>query len=217
MSVFNKAKDQVPAYQRWEPVVLEPADPIKQALGRSEFQMPTASELEALHQQAHEEGYQAGLKEGAEAARLQRDALLAEEVSQLRELLGPMSAAMRDFDQVMRKEMLALALEISRQMLRQALKVKPELLLPIVQAAMESLPQNSHHLHLHLHAEDAALVRAGMQSEMLLGGWKIIEDQHISRGGCRIETSVSEIDATVENRWQRLAAMLGQDTGWLDE
>jgi flagellar assembly protein FliH len=217
MSVFNKAKDQVPAYQRWEPAVLDSADPVEQALARSEFQMPTASELEALHQQVHDEGYQAGFKEGAEAARQQREALLAEEVSQLRELLEPMSAAMRDFDQVMRMELLALALEISRQLLRQALKVKPELLLPIVQSAMESLPQNSPHPHLHLHAEDAALVRAGMQSEMLLGGWKIIEDQHISRGGCRIETPVSEIDATIENRWQRLATMLGQDIGWLDE
>lgn len=179
--------------------------------------IPTAAELEAMHQQAHEEGYQAGFAEGAEASRRKREVSLAEEVRHLQALLETVNAAILDFNQTMGEELLALALAISRQMLRQALKVKPALVLPIVRGAMESLPQNTPHPHLHLHAEDALLVRSGMQSEIGLGGWKIIEDQRIARGGCRIETPVSEIDATIENRWKGLAATLGQDSGWLDE
>ena len=214
MSAFDESGG-FPAYQRWEPTVLDPVEIVPM------LQIPTAAELEAIQQQAHEEGYQAGLKEGAEegaeAARLEREERLAEELLQLKALLEPLGAAVRDLDQVMGVELLALALEISRQMLRQALKVKPELMLPIVRSAMESLPQNTPHPHLHLNADDAALVRSLMQAEMTLGGWKIVEDSRITRGGCRIETPVSEIDATMESRWQRLAASLGQDTGWLDE
>lgn len=209
MSGIKNLTDAGAAYQRWEPASLDGH--------RSAVQMPTAADLESIHQQAHDEGYQAGFAEGVEAARAQREARLAEDVRRLQALLDPVSEAVREFDHVMSEDLLALALEISRQMLRQALHVKPELVLPIVRSAMENLPQNTPHPHLHLHPEDAALVRAGMQSEIAMGGWKIIEDQRIARGGCRIETAVSDIDASVDHRWKRLALAFGQDSSWLDE
>lgn len=218
MSTIKGVSDLGMAYQRWEPAALDRIDS-EGAAGVREVvvQMPTAADLEAIHQQAHEEGYQAGFTEGAEAARQQREFVLAEEVRQLRALTEPLSGAIRDLEQSMADELLGLSLEIARQMLRQAIRVKPELVLPVVRGAMESLPQNTPHPHLHLHPEDAALVRAGMQAEIAQGGWKIVEDQRVTRGGCRIETPVSETDATVENRWKRVAAALGQDSSWLDE
>lgn len=216
MSTIKNVTDLGVSYQRWEPEALDRMNPgpgVRDAM----MQMPTAADLEAVHQQAHEEGYQAGFVEGAEAARQQRDAVLAEEVRRLQALMDPIVEAVRDLEQTMSDDLLALALEIARQMLRQSIRIKPELVLPIVHGAMESLPQNTPHPHLHLHPEDAALVRAGMQSEIALGGWKIIEDQRIARGGCRIETPVSETDATIEGRWRRVAAALGQESRWLDE
>lgn len=211
MNPIKNATDPKVTYRAWEPATLE------QLEAPQVVQIPTASEVENIHQQAYDEGYQAGLAEGAEAARQQRQMLLAEEVRHLQALLEPVSEALQGVEQAMGEELLALALEISRQMLRHALKVKPELILPIVRGAMESLPQNTPHPYLHLHPDDAVLVRSGMQSEMTLGGWKIIEDQRIARGGCRIETPTSETDATLENRWQRIAAAFGQDSSWLDE
>jgi flagellar assembly protein FliH len=197
-------------YQRWEPATLDRVEVIK-------VQMPTAADLEAIHQQAHQEGYQAGFTEGAEAGRQHGAVQAAEEVRQLQALLATVTEAVGELEQAMSEDLLALSLEISKQMLRQALKIKPELLLPVIRSAMESLPQNTPHPHLHLHPEDAVLVRASMQTEAAQGGWKIIEDHRIARGGCRIETQMSETDATIENRWQRLAMALGQDTRWLDE
>ncbi len=209
MSSGNRLSDV--AYQRWEPATL---DVVEASL---KVPMPTAADIEAIHQQAHQEGYQAGFTEGIEAGRRQGEVLVAEEARRLQELLAQMTEAVRDFEQAVGGDLLELALEISRQMLRQALKVKPELLLPIVRGAMENLPQNTAHPHLHLHPDDAALVRARMQTEIAQGGWRVIEDQRLQRGGCRVETLVSETDATIENRWQRLAAGLGQNSSWLDE
>jgi len=194
------------AYRLWEPAALEHPDALK-------LKMPTAAALEAIHQQAHQEGFQSGFVEGGQAGKAQAQ----DDLKRLQALLAKVTEEISDFEQALGNDLLALALEMSRQMLRQALKVKPELLLPIVRSAMESMPQNTPHPHLHLHPEDAALVRASMQTEMTQGGWKIIEDPRIVRGGCRIETPTSETDATIENRWQRLAAALGQDSSWLDE
>lgn len=210
MSPIKPPADSGVVYQRWEPVALDPSE-------RMRLQMPTASDLEDIHQQAHQEGYDTGFREGYETGRSQAQAQVLEEVQRLQALLGEVSAAIAMYSVDVSGEMMALALDLARQMLRQALQVKPELLLPIVRSAMETLPPGTAHPHLHLHPEDALLVRAAMQNEAAQGGWKIIDDARVARGGCRIETPVAEIDATLPHRWQRLASALGQDHSWLDE
>lgn len=199
------------AYQRWEPASLEDAK-IEQPV-----QLPTAEALEDLHQQAHQEGYDLGYNEGVTAGYQQGRAQAEDELQRLRALLGAVEEAVRQLGQATSEELLNLALEIAKQILQRALKVKPELLLPIVRNVMESVPQHSQHPHLHLHPDDAALVKSHMQAELANGPWRIVEDQRIERGGCRIETAVAEVDATLASRWQRLAAALGKDMSWLDD
>ena len=43
----------------------------------------------------------------------------------------------------------------------------------------------------------------------------VVEDASLLRGGCRIETSAGEIDATLQTRWQKLSAALAQDHEWV--
>jgi flagellar assembly protein FliH len=199
-------------YQRWEPVALDAVD-----VDVQQVQLPTAEALEDIHRQAHQEGYDLGYSEGQAAGYKQGAAKAEEEFLHLKELLASVEDAIQQFGKSTSEELLSLSLEISKQILRQSLKVRPELLLPIVRNVMESIPQHSQHPHLHLHPEDAVLVKTHMQNEIALGGWKIVEDQRIARGGCRIETTAAEIDATLANRWERLAVALGKDMSWLDE
>ena len=203
-------QDNRTTYQRWEPAALDQVD-VRQV------KLPTAEAVEDIHRQAHEEGYELGHKDGLEAGYQQGAKQAEEEVRQLKELLASVEDAIKQFAKSTSEELLELSLEISKQILRQALKVRPELLLPIVRNVMESIPQHSQHPHLHLHPDDATLVKTYMQTEIALGGWKIVDDQRIERGGCRIETTATEIDATLANRWERLATALGKDLSWLDD
>lgn len=196
------------AYQRWEPAPLNRAEGIK---------LTTAEAVEQIHQQAHQEGYDAGFAEGKAAGYRQGQQQAAAEVQQLKQLIESVHAASQQFSSHLAEDLLALALDLSQQMLRQSLRTRPELLIPIVRSAMDALPQHSQHPHLHLHPQDAALVRTHLQNELSSGGWKVIEDQRIARGGCRIETAAVEIDATLPARWQQLGQALGQDVSWLDE
>ena len=61
----------------------------------------------------------------------------------------------------------------------------------------------------------SVLVRARLGDEIAGGGWRIVEDTQVTRGGCRVETASNQIDATAETRWQRIAAALGLDDTWL--
>lgn len=194
-------KEQLSAYQRWELNSLDGS-------ARTTVPLPTAEEVENTHQQAYQEGFAAGYREGKGKV----DA----ELARLTQLMSALDGALNQFDETLSQNLLSLALDVAKQMLREALRVRPELVLPVIREAVSSLPQASQHPHLKLHPEDAALVRSLMADELNHFHWKLIEDGRVERGGCRVETTNSEIDATMENRWKRILVVLGRDGAWLE-
>jgi flagellar assembly protein FliH len=194
------APEKLTAWQRWEAPTLKGG-----GVRAGGVALPTAGQLEEIQHQAREEGYQAGYAEGLQQA--------AQENQRLAEVIGSLA---QQVDEQIAKELLALSLDIARQMLRQALKVNPELLLGMVQEAIGTLPHFNQSAHLVLHPDDAKLVRERMGEQLTHAGWKIFEDERIERGGARFETANSQIDASLEARWQRIVSALGQDTAWLD-
>jgi flagellar assembly protein FliH len=200
-------KEQLSAYQRWELTALDESQRAQEVTAER-VPLPTAEELQQIQTQAHQEGYAAGHLEGRAKG--------IADAERMKQVLVGLEAALQQYDQQVAQDVLALALDISRQMLRQALKVKPGLVLAVVREAMNSLPQASSHPHLILNPEDARVVRSFMEADLAHSAWKIQEDSRIERGGCRIESANSEIDATMETRWKRIVAALGRDDAWLE-
>ena len=205
MSDAATPKEHLTAYQRWE---LPAFDMVEKEGTAPTIGLPTAAQLEHIHIQAHEEGYQAGYAEGMKQA--------GTEAQRMEKMLESLNKELQQVDQQIAQDLLNLALEISKQMLQQALKIKPELLLNVVRAAINELPYFNQNAHLVLHSDDAALLRTSMGEQLLHTGWKIFEDNQIERGGCRVETAHSQIDATLPKRWQRVVASIGQENAWLE-
>lgn len=206
--------EELSDFSHWNPENLE-------SHGNGLVKFPTAEDIERLHQEAHREGYDTGYREGVEAGFKSGQANVAQEAEHLRVLANGLDSALKSFEQELshslNQEILSLSLDIAKQMLRQALSVKPDLLIPVVRSAMESLPQTVQHPHIHLHPEDAVLVREIMNAELAHAGWRLVEDPRVMRGGCLIETATAEVDASLPSRWRRIASMLGQDHSWLDD
>lgn len=206
-------KEQLSAYQRWE------MDAFDETHGAGAVAFPTAEGIEQIQQQAHQEGYregyQEGLLQGREQGYREGGEQALQEAQRLNQLLVKVNETLQQLDQEMARQMLELSLGIARQMLRQALPVFPELVLPVVREAINSLPQANQQPQLILHPQDAALVRAHLEAELAHGHWRVVEDGQISRGGCRLETAQSELDATLENRWKQILESLGQSGDWL--
>lgn len=197
MSNVIVPKEEMPAYQRWELASFDKRS------SRGNMALPTAEELEHIEQQSREEGY----KEGRAQA--------AHETQRLHALLESAGTALGKLDQTVADDLLALALDVARQMLGQALKLHPELVLPVIQDAVRCLPQFDQTVRVVLHPQDAALVRAYMAERPAATGWIIVEDATLACGGCRVETASSEVDATMQSRWQRVLATLGNTEQWL--
>ena len=195
-------------------------------------ELPSADDIGRIYHDAHREGYEAGLVEGLEAGHNEgyeaghaegRDAGYAKgheeavaRAEPLAVLFSSFNSAVEEFRQEISADVLALALDVAKQMLREALAVKPELLLPVIKSAIEGLPQGAELPQIHLHPQDAQLVQELLKAELEQASWKVVEDHRIERGGCRIESTTAEIDATMPSRWQRIATALGQKHLWLE-
>src|SRR5471030_541670 len=176
---------------------------------------PTVEELEAIREEARKDGYDeghaAGHADAIEAGKL----VTAEELEHLRSLAANFTTSLQDADQLIASDVLELALQLAKGMLKNALQVKPELILPIVREAIEYLPVLQQPALLVLHPDDAAVVRGGIGEELDKGGWRVVEDPQVGRGGCKVDTASNQIDASAAARWQRLSHALGKEVDWL--
>lgn len=233
-------KEQQSAYQRWEMTsfgderqsaqarraAAEPAQPQSPPAPIDivpNVALPTAEELEAIHEQARAEGYAEGLLEGraaghaegyadgARAGQIEAEA----ELEHLRAIAAQFSEAVAQADETIAHDVLELALRLARGMVRTAFDVRPELILPVVQEAIGYLPVLSQPATLSLNPLDAEIVRQSMGQELLKGGWRIVEDAALARGGCKVDTASNQIDAQAQARWARLTHALQSNVDWL--
>jgi flagellar assembly protein FliH len=217
-------KEQMSAWQRWEMASFgderrkdEPAEDVPV------IELPTAEMVEKIMDDARQEGYddgqERGLKEGFEHG-LQQGleegrARVEAEVAQLRAIAQGYADAVTQADETVADDLLNLALDLAKAMLKTSLEIKPALVLPVVREAIDYLPSLQQPALLQLHPEDALLVREQMGEELAGGGWRVVEDEHMERGGCRVETPSNRIDATTSSRWRRIAQGLGKDDTWM--
>jgi flagellar assembly protein FliH len=179
--------------------------------------LPTIEELEAIREQARREGHDEGHAAGyADALALGR-AEAAKELEHLQSIALGFSQAVAHADESMAGDVLELALHLAKGMLRVALEVKPELVIPIVREAIEYLPVVQQPAILMLNPADAPLVRGAIGEELDKGGWRVVDDAQVARGGCKIDTASNQIDAQAAARWQRLTQALGKNVEWLGQ
>jgi flagellar assembly protein FliH len=168
------------------------------------------AELEQAREQAYREGLEAGRREAQALAQTQR--------AEVQTLVAGVNELMQNFEQTLANDVLSIALELSKLILRQGVRVHPEAVLPVVREAIGNLPGMTEQTVIVLHPSDAALFREFAANEPALAQlpWKLVEDPQLERGGCRLETPSTEIDATLETRWRRVIASLGRDDAWIE-
>lgn len=214
-------KEQQTAYQRWEMASFGDDRP-SQAMGERDVAAAGAASSAAQEERiasAREEGralgHAAGLAEGRMAGIDQGRAQVAYEKHLLQQMAENFGAEIAQANEVIAQDMLDLALDVAKAMLKTAFAVRPELVFPIVGEAIRYLPTLHQPALLFLNPDDALLVKQHMGDELIKTGWRIVDDVHMERGGCRIETASNQIDASTSTRWQRLAASLGKELDWL--
>ncbi len=173
----------------------------------------TAERLERIEAQAREQGYQRGLEEGRRAAVLERE----QQAETLAALLGDIERPLADLDDELAEEIAGLATAIARQLVRREISADPGQIVGVVRDALTLLPSSERRITLHLHPQDARLVRELLHLDELERPWRILEEPTITRGGLRLITEHTEVDATLETRLGAVvAAVMGDARASLD-
>jgi len=156
----------------------------------------TASQLEAIQKQAYEESHARGYKEGLQAGQKE----IKETVEHLNTIMNALNAPFAELDAQVEEELVKLSITIAKQLIRRELKIDPGQVVAVVREAIACLPVASRNVRIFLHPEDAAVLRENLAATEGESAWTIVEEPVMSRGGCRIVTDTSRIDATVEKR-----------------
>jgi len=172
----------------------------------------TAAQLDEIHKSAHAEGFEQGRKEGQayghrEGLEEGRSEIKAR-LGQLDGLLNALDRPFEQLDQQVEDEIVTLMINMVRQLIRREVRLDPGQIVGVVREALGILPVNARGIRVVLHPEDAELVREAYKLGDHDQQWQIVEDPVIQRGGCRIHTDTSQVDATLDSRLSSLIAPL---------
>ena len=167
---------------------------------------PTVGGLADLQAEAYREAFEQGLAEGREAGREE----VRQQVERISGLFYDLAKPFEELDAEVERELLTLAMALARQIVRRELKTDPTQIIGIIREAIAALPVAAREVRVHLHPEDAAVVRQHLAPTERERAWTIIEDPVMSRGGCQVTTNASRIDARLETR---LGAILSELLG----
>lgn len=193
----NSEETETEAVRRWEIPAID---------GSSDSGHLTAARLQELQQQAWDEAYAAGRQEGLADGEEEVRARAA----RFDELLIALAKPFDELDETVEKQLVELAMTVVRQLFRRELRIDPTHVIGVVRDAIKLLPVASRDIQVHLHPEDAALVRDTLSPAEGESAWTLVEDPLIGKGGCKITTEQSQIDAQAQTR---LNAIIGAVCG----
>lgn len=207
------------AWERWELASFDTAKenksvaaPLPAEEPMPAVKLPTAEEVEQIYQQARDEGLQKGKEEGYQAGFKEGQKKALAEAQRLGKTAGKLDLALKNLEATVADELLALAVALAREVVRQEITARPETLLNVVREALTQLPHQ--HAAIYLHPDDASLLRSYLGDQLTHAGHRIHEDFKLTRGDCVLEAGGSQLDASVAMRWRRVVAGLGIEAAW---
>lgn len=170
----------------------------------------TLDELEAIRQDAYNEGFAVGEKDGFHAGQIkakhEAEGVLQAKILRLEQLMGQLLEPIAEQDQQIEQTLVQLVSHISRQVIRRELLCDSSQLTKVLGEALKLLPMGAGNVRIHVNAQDFELVKT--LRERHEENWRILEDEQLQPGGCRIETEHSQIDASVETRLEQAIQQL---------
>ncbi|MBS7326056.1 MAG: flagellar assembly protein FliH [Thiopseudomonas sp.] len=203
------AEDELPAEAPVEEAQPEPEVEV-QDVQLEEVQPLTLEEVEAVRQDAYNEGFSTGEKDGFRAGQLraqqEAEAALKPRLAALETLMQQLFDPISQQDQAIEHMLLELVRHISEEVIQRELTLSSAQIGRVLREALKLLPMDDGQVRIHVNPQDFAEIKS--LRERHEESWRILEDDSLLPGGCRIETRNSQIDASVETRLHTLTQQL---------
>ncbi|MFJ7145840.1 MAG: flagellar assembly protein FliH [Pseudomonas protegens] len=167
-----------------------------------EVQPLTLEELESIRQEAYNEGFATGEKEGFHSTTLkvrqEAEVALVAKLQALEQLMVNLFEPIAEQDTQIEKSLVDLVKHVTRQVIQRELAMDSSQIEHVMREALKLLPLGVGNVRLYVNPQDFEQVKS--LRERHEESWRIVEDEALLPGGCRVETEHSRIDASIETR-----------------
>lgn len=182
-------------------------------------------DIEALLAEARAQAYAEGHAAGAAEAREQADEAmrtltegqLHEQAERFAAMLDAAREGLDAAQQDIARGTLDIACALARQVLRQELATRPELLEPVVREAIDLLVADGRSVRVVLSHDDHAWLAGALEQEFASRGLTVVAEGAMLPGDCRLESAGAVVDGGIAPRWARAVASLGLTVPWQPE
>lgn len=157
------------------------------------------------------EGFEQGLREGREHALEEARERMRTLAPALEELVAGLARERRELREGAHRDLLDLALEIARRIVRREVESLPPVVIGTIRSAIERIDAKRG-IVVEVHPADRAAAEecltgllGGLASE---GSFAIIERPELTRGGCLVRTEHGMVDDTIETRFELIGERL---------
>ena len=182
----------------------------------AEMREDAQTQAEALREAAWQEGHHQGRTEARATVEAEmradwdrRAAMLRAELDGIVTQIG---AARESLWACQESEMVALALDIARQVVKTEVTQNPEVVRALITNAVRRITDKEN-VRVRVSVGDAPRVKEMRQDLMeMMDGLRhleIVDDRRVGEGGCVIETNAGTIDAKIETQLSEVARALG--------
>ncbi len=163
--------------------------------------------------QLEKNAYEQGFREGQKSINESGEKAAATMLEQFSKSLEELRSLRRGILSTSEHEVIRLALEIARKVVKREITVDEEIILTLVRVALKRVSDQTL-FTVRLNPKDYSVVKRhqamGNAADVLSDGIRLAEDPLISRGGCLIETESGLVDARVEEQFREI------EKGFLD-
>lgn len=155
-------------------------------------------------QNSYDEKLRNGYEDGLKQAKITLD----EYHQTFQEIFTSFDDALKVIDEEVILSITKLAISISKQIIRRELQINSEQVVSVVREAIKLLPLDKSRLIIHLNPSDLSIIQKVFNQDDLDHSYSLVEDPSVQRGGCKLATDDSIIDATIDSQIAQIAADL---------
>jgi flagellar assembly protein FliH len=208
-------REELHDFAAWNPGSFSGEAP--EATQQAEPEPAAEPDWEAQVAAARQAGYQDGYRDGLVALDGFKQSFAAQMAGQVGDLLTSIDQQFQGLETRLAQAVAETAVRLARQVLRSELGTRPEQVARVAAEAVDAVLLSARQISLHLHPNDLPLVAGAAAETLQARGARLVPDDTLERGGCRVESDLGAIDARIGERWAQAASALGVDLPWADE
>ena len=153
---------------------------------------------EAGRQAGFEQGRSEGLRQGREEGRSEGRREFEQAAQPLQKISAQVEQYLGELEHKRREELLELVKKVAQQVIRCELTLHPTQLLALVEEALASMPGEPQEVQVLLSPEEYARIKSVAPERA--ANWKLVADERLALGECRVVTPQAEADVGCQQR-----------------